>query len=214
MATPMECNDNHCKRLHGLTEYAFSKYSSSNSSKSKDYMHLCFYIPTKDCWSNIVAYGENTTRRCIGNRPSTHAEIDGLRKMRIQQSINPKIARSTFDIVVIRFSKTGKLGISRPCYHCLKSLNESDINIKYVYYSTGNGNEIVRETLNEMMNDDMAHISSGWRQRMGINHKDYCTHIIKQKLECEQESDKETNYAKQVFKEYLLKQYKKSLHTS
>jgi hypothetical protein len=60
-----------------------------------------------------------------------------------------------------------------------------------------------------MLNDDIAHISSGWRQKMGINHKDYCSHIVRQKLE----NDKcgENNVGRQVFKEYLLRQCKKNL---
>jgi hypothetical protein len=186
-------------RLQGLTEYAYKKYN--NQTRSKDYIHLCFYIPCKESWDNLVAYGENNTRRCSNGLPSTHAEIDGLRKMKMYQTNNPKRIRETYDIVVIRFSKTGKLGISRPCLHCLKTLYSSNINIKYVYYSTGNNNEIVRERLIDMLNDDVVHISSGWRQRMGINHKDYCRHIIREKLN--NDDDQKESYAKSVFKRYL-----------
>jgi tRNA(Arg) A34 adenosine deaminase TadA len=191
-------------RLHGLTEYAYKKYNNINCSKN--YIHLCFYIPYKESWNNLVAYGENNTRRCSKGLPSMHAEIDGLRRMKIYRAINPKSTRESYDIVVIRFSKSGKLGISRPCLHCLRALYTSNINIKHVYYSTGNDQEIVRESLIDMINDDVVHISSGWRQKMGINHKDYCTHIIKEKLD---NDDRKETYAKSVFKQYLEERAKK-----
>jgi hypothetical protein len=191
-------------KLSGLKEYAHEKYGG----KRKDIMHLCFYIPTKESWVNMITYGENSMRRSNSGLPSTHAEMDGLRRIRVHHSRNPKRNKDCYDIIVIRLSKSGKLGISRPCYHCLKSLSESNINIKYVYYSTGNGDEIVRESLNEMLNNEVSHISAGWRRKMGIDNDYYCKHIIQKKLN--ETSLHPESQGRSIFRQYL-ERYKEHL---
>ena len=198
-------NNDYSYKLNGLKEYAHEKYGG----KRKDMMHLCFYIPSKESWTNMITYGENSMRRANSGLPSTHAEMDGLRRIKTHHSLNPKRNKDSYDIIVIRLSKSGKLGISRPCYHCVKSLNDSNINIKYVYYSTGNGDEIVRESLSEMLNNEISHISAGWRRKMGINNDYYCKHIIQKKLNNDSLNVSES-YGRSFFKQYL-ETYKKHL---
>lgn len=43
--------------------------------------------------------------------------------------------RTKYDLMVLRLTKTGTLGYSRPCKECLMRLKKSRININYVYYS-------------------------------------------------------------------------------
>lgn len=66
----------------------------------------------------------------------------------------------TYNILVIRLSKNGTLGSSKPCQRCIQELNQSHINIKYVYYSDHNGH-IVRENLKNIHNE---YISLGYRR--------------------------------------------------
>jgi hypothetical protein len=204
------CNHNQTNvdfsyKFNGLKEYAYEKYGG----KRKDIMHLCFYTPTKESWVNMITYGENSMRRSSSGLPSTHAEMDGLRRIKTHHSLNPKRNKDCYDIIVIRLSKSGKLGISRPCYHCLKSLKDSNINIKYVYYSSGNGDQIIRESLNDMLNNEISHISAGWRKKIGMNNNDYCKHIIQKKLNNKSLNESES-YGRTFFKQYLEK-YKNHL---
>ena len=87
--------------------------------------------------------------------PSTHAEIDALNKV-ITWKNRPK----KMDLLVIRVSPTGILGESRPCFHCLKKIMLSGVNVIDVYYSTSNGT-IIREKIKDMLKSEIVHISFG-----------------------------------------------------
>ena len=92
--------------------------------------------------------------------PSKHAEIDAINKIKKKKNLPKQV-----DIVVIKLTKSGQLGESRPCYHCLCSLERSNLNIKHVYYSTKN-NTIIREKLADMKYCEHTQISSGMRHAM------------------------------------------------
>lgn len=109
-----------------------------------------------------IFIGENQKYNQWSNSLSTHAEIDALNRLK---SKNINIKRYKFDLLVIRISKTGKLGESRPCYHCLKKLEESGIKIKNVYYST-NLFGIQKEKFNLMKDSDKTTYSRGYRTSM------------------------------------------------
>ena len=97
---------------------------------------------------------------------SIHSEVDATSKL--NSHIVRKIKKSeSINFLVIRFSKTGIIGSSRPCYHCLVKtemmLKKKKINLKYVYYSKDDGT-IVREKYTEMKNSNQTYISSGNRK--------------------------------------------------
>ncbi len=98
---------------------------------------------------------------------STHAEIDALNKLKSKKNINLK---NRFDLMVIRISKTGILGESRPCFHCLQTLEKSGVKIHNVYYSTEKG-KIVREKFNTMKESKKTTYSSGYRRSMQKHKK-------------------------------------------
>ena len=64
-------------------------------------------------------------------------------------------------MIVIRVSRTGKLGESRPCFHCLEKLEKSDVNIQNVYYSTKEG-VIEKEKLKSMKDSEKTIYCSGY----------------------------------------------------
>ena len=70
----------------------------------------------------------------------------------------------SYNILVIRLSKNGTLGSSKPYQRCINELNKSHINIKYVYYYNQDGN-IVRENLKNMHNE---YLSLGYRKTIQI----------------------------------------------
>ena len=88
--------------------------------------------------------GMNSTN-ILSNGRTIHAEIKLLSKL-------SDIFTRSISILVIRLSKDGKLKESKPCYHCLQQMKMSGIPIKYVYYSTSNGN-IIRETFSKMQSN-------------------------------------------------------------
>jgi len=90
--------------------------------------------------------------------PSKHAEMDASQKIMKKKDLPRAV-----DYFVIRYTKTGVLGESRPCFHCLTAMNKSKLNIKDVYYSTSEGT-IVREKFSVMLESDNTYISSGMRK--------------------------------------------------
>jgi hypothetical protein len=108
--------------------------------------------------------GENSSRKILGRPVSTHAEMEVLRKLyKMKPSVRDSRNLKKCDILVIRVSSTGKLGQSRPCYHCLQSLSVCDIKIRYIYYSTSFGT-ITREKFDGMLSSELTLMSSGWRK--------------------------------------------------
>ena len=127
--------------------------------------HVCAYISAK---GDKIIIGENSTRTIIPGHPvSTHAEMDVLRKVTKSLPTTSHMKRiEKYDVLVVRFSKTHRLGSSRPCMHCIMSMQEaSTIKIRFVYYSTTDG-KIVREKLDDMLDTDLTIVSTGWRTVM------------------------------------------------
>ncbi len=150
--------------LMDVCTYMCDKYGC-NTGRNETH-HVCAFINTKD---GKCIIGENSNRQMPGRPISTHAEMDVLRKIMKTKNgsigTNKRIER--YDVLVIRISKTNKLGISRPCYHCINSMiNNSMIKIRHVYYSTNDG-RIVRERLEDMLDCELTCLSTGWRERTG-----------------------------------------------
>jgi cytidine deaminase len=108
-----------------------------------------------------LAYGVNNTSR-FHNIPSTHAEMEAMQKIYNWKN-RPKIV----NLVVVRYSKHGTLGESRPCFHCLTFLAASQINIDMVYYSNERG-EMVKEKFSHMIESkfETARITSGMKHKI------------------------------------------------
>jgi cytidine deaminase len=95
---------------------------------------------------------ENTEKK------NAHAEQNALKKL---MSL-PNKKMKNISLLVIRITKTGTVGESRPCLHCLSAMERSKLKIKWVYYSTKEGT-IVREKLSEMKESEKTYISTGNR---------------------------------------------------
>ena len=101
------------------------------------------------------SFGLNSTRRNYNNT-SIHAEIDAMKKLPYKK------IRNKMDLIVIKLTKSGKFGDSRPCLTCLKSMRS--LRIKHVYYSTCSGN-IMRENFNGMEESPITYLSYGHRKQ-------------------------------------------------
>jgi len=123
-----------------------------------------FFSRRNDININNIIIGENTERKAYCWIPiGTHAEIDALTKMRYE--FKRKKRFETLNMIVLRFSRYGTLGYARPCYHCLKQLQQAKfLNIKKIYYSEATGN-ITSEKFIDMLKSPKTYISNGYMYR-------------------------------------------------
>ena len=139
-----------------ITPLLIEKFKHSK----QEFHHVCAFI------GDETFMGDNDYRK-KGMPVSCHAEINVLRKILKKYGRNIK-RPMCFDVVVIRISKSGKIGESRPCYHCIQTmlLFCEIIKIKNVFYSTSDGT-IVQEKLVDMLGSPKTTTSTGWRHRTG-----------------------------------------------
>lgn len=100
---------------------------------------------------DIYFYGNNKMYK-NNKKLSRHAEIDLLCKIKKYHF------RKQIDILVVRITKNNILGESKPCYYCYQSLKKSKIPIRYIYFSTKEGN-IDRIKLKDFQTE---HVSEGF----------------------------------------------------
>ena len=87
-----------------------------------------------------IVSGENKpTNWC--EHLSIHAEMDAMKKLRNN--------KKKLNLLVVRFSNSGKLCQSKPCHHCIEKLKT--LNLKKVYYSQED-ESIVCEKISNMKN--------------------------------------------------------------
>lgn len=101
---------------------------------------------------------------CRGNiGGSIHAEANALlhyygrnlkfnkykKKWYLFNNSNKKIS-----IIVIRMTKNNNNANARPCQNCLEMMK--DLNVNKVYYSTGNGDEIICESVKNMISIQLS----------------------------------------------------------
>lgn len=146
--------------VHDLCEFLRKKFTSDvNYASSQPKHHMCMFFNTK---TNKMAIGENIILR---NDVTKHAEMTALERL---GRISTRNRTETYDIVVIRVSRTGTIGTSRPCFHCIQTMMKHPrIRVRNVYYSTNTGT-IVREKLSEMLVTKPPFISAGWAFRLGL----------------------------------------------
>lgn len=68
-------------------------------------------------------------------KSSRHAEMHALQ---LAQRVGGKIK----EIVVLRWTKRGKLTMARPCSHCKKRFDEAGINQRIIWHSDWDGNRV------------------------------------------------------------------------
>lgn len=86
-----------------------------------------------------------------------HAEHLSYLKLTKTHCINK---RTGYDLMVLRLTKAGTLGYSRPCKECLMRLKKSKININNVYYSMDD-KTIGIEKFNSMADSSLTKSSGG-----------------------------------------------------
>jgi|TARA_A100001015_G_scaffold216354_1_gene242978 hypothetical protein len=98
--------------------------------------------------------------------------MDALRKVsRKHNDKQNKKHKVSYDMIVMRTNRLGDgYGMSQLCEKCVLGVNDiqnkSGIKIKKIYYTTGNGCEVIKTTPNKMLQLEHQHITSYYR-----NHK-------------------------------------------
>ena len=92
--------------------------------------------------------------------PGRHAEIDAILKLKTFPKGNKKLIN--INLMVIRTTAMGKLGNSKPCYHCIQLMNKYAIKkgylIKKVIYSNSD-ESLTITTHNFLINEKNHHYS-------------------------------------------------------
>jgi cytidine deaminase len=115
-----------------------------------------------------LSYGTNMYDTGGGAR-TIHAEANAIYNL-------PSRPRSkklkSINILVIRTSVSGKLGMSKPCAKCLLDMiiypPKKGYTIKNIYYSNSQG-DIVETTLKNIIEDGNLHISKYYKNHNFIN---------------------------------------------
>ncbi len=98
------------------------------------------------------------------NDEKVHSEVSAISKLRKlpDRLKNPK----KIDILVLRVSSTGRLGMSKPCKHCINALSTIPLKLGYkiddIYYSNDTGT-ISKTTMTHLLKEDNPHVSRGNR---------------------------------------------------
>jgi len=140
-------------------------YHRYNPSLRMEVFHICAFYNLK---TKKIYFGESSINSMPGCNISTHAEIKALNKLlkSIGSIKNISHRHNKYNLIVIRLTKTGMMGFSRPCQHCINRLLKTNmINIVNIYYSV-NENKIIKEDLTSILNTSLTYISFGWMKNI------------------------------------------------
>jgi deoxycytidylate deaminase len=100
-----------------------------------------------------------------GAHSSIHAEQNAIYKIKRHNNQSQFITkRDKLDIMVVRLSKNGTFGYSRPCRNCIMRLMRCNLQINNVYYTDIKGT-IKMEKLSTMLDSSLTKLSSGDRKK-------------------------------------------------
>lgn len=115
-------------------------------------------------------YVAHDVSKVMANNSTVHAEIAGLNKIEKNNKYRKKIK---VNVIVLRVTKTGLLGESKPCYHCIHRMaNSKNVKIDKIIYSRSDGT-CTTEKFSNLMKEDIEniHISKGNRMKFFAKHK-------------------------------------------
>jgi hypothetical protein len=125
--------------------------------------HAAFLFPETKPSSHYIACGYNIYPE-FSDICSIHAEECAINKLK---PISGRKRLKTLNICVLRVCNSGKLGSSRPCYHCIRMMSTKaprlGYRINWVYFSTSDG-RIDRCKLSHLAQCDDLHLSAFHRK--------------------------------------------------
>jgi hypothetical protein len=159
------------KRLGLNQNIDIDQIKSGNVKKTyhdngKSYHMACVYSHNSSSSMYILSYGMNEYL-CNKDCGSIHAESSVINNLKpLQKKSRNKKHVKNIDLLVIKTTKTGKLGMSKPCIKCIIDMlslpPKKGYNIKNVLFSTHDGN-IKSTTLKDLV-DGEQHVSKYYLQ--------------------------------------------------
>jgi len=134
-------------------------------SKSKSsHHHISFLIDLSN--SRILSYGFNYFFKSNTFPFSLHSEINAILKF-YKKKYNTKNRKI---LIIFKISKSGIVGMSKPCYHCALFIrnNYKNLNLSNVYYSYRDIDDICRlkKISRKDLEEDCFKQSSGFHFRL------------------------------------------------
>jgi len=112
----------------------------------------------------------SSSRMVNHSTSSIHAEHDCMQKTarlnRYRRFLSPG---DKVDVMVVRMSRSGIIGYSRPCRNCLRRLAKSKYPINQIYY-TIDPDKLVVERFSEMYDSPLTKMSSADRRSSSTEH--------------------------------------------
>lgn len=133
---------------------------SNNKSKSSN--HICFLIENKN--NELLTHAFNIFFKTNTFPFSLHSEINAINKY-YKKTLTKSSLKSKKKLIIIKVSKIGIIGHSKPCLSCANFIynNMDNLNITDVLYSTSE-NKLESLKRDELILDNFK-LSSGYSRR-------------------------------------------------
>jgi cytidine deaminase len=124
--------------------------------------HICFLIYNKN--NEVLSYAFNIYFKTNSFPFSLHSEINAINKY-YKKNLTKSILKGKKKLIIIKVSKSGVIGHSKPCLSCANFIynNMNNINITDVLYSTSE-NKLESLKKDELLLDNFK-LSSGSSRR-------------------------------------------------
>jgi hypothetical protein len=148
----------------------FIKKNKNRQCNKFNFNHSAAIINSNSKSLQVLCTGQN---KSYVDGSSIHAEVDAINHLPPRKNWNKRLL--IVDLLVVRISKSGNLGNSAPCIHCLRTMthlpHKMGYHINKVYYSNPEG-QIVHYKLDDLIAIDEMHVTSYHRSN-GFNIKNY-----------------------------------------
>jgi len=138
-----------------------NEFINRTKKKQKTSNHVSFVVDYKS--REVLCYSFNLFYKSDKFPFSIHSEINTITKYykTTQRSDRSKI-KSKKILIILKLSKSGKLGNSKPCQACANYINNNldNLNLIHIYYSAQN-NTLVKLDACDMQTDIFRYSSGG-----------------------------------------------------
>lgn len=130
-------------------------YDISFNLNNNKYLHkhISFLINSKN--NEIINYGFNYYLNSNKFPFSLHSEVNAINKY-YKKKLTKNLIKTKKYLVIVKLSKTGIIGNSKPCKHCANFIynNFDNIKLSKILYSTQ------QNTLEELSKEDLTKVST------------------------------------------------------
>ncbi len=132
-----------------------------NNNKKCIHKHLSIIVDTKN--GEIISYGFNYYLNSLKFPFSLHSEVNVINKY-YKRNLNKRIVKLKKTLFIIKLSKLGFIGNSKPCINCANFIynNFNNLRLSKIYYSTQEN--ILEELSKDDLNSTNFKVASGYKK--------------------------------------------------